>query len=196
MTSFSLAAMVSGFVLMAIAVSPVVIRMARSPHDTPVWAVSFQFLDFRLLWVSILFYSVGNGMEQVAVGWLVFELTGSSFMVGVASAARMAPFFFLGILSGTLSDRLERKTFLRLVTFLASGVSVLMALLILGASANVWAVIALVAAQGSVFAFALTIRQAYTVDIVGVAAGFERPCADLHQYAGGGASPGPWGRGC
>ena len=167
MTSFSLAAMVSGLVLMAIAISPVVIRMARSPHATPVWASSFQFLDFRLLWVSILFYSVGNGMEQVAVGWLVFELTGSSFMVGVVSAARMAPFFFLGVLSGTLSDRLERKTFLRLVTFLASGVAVAMAFLILGTSANVWAIIALVAAQGSVFAFALTIRQAYTVDIVG-----------------------------
>ena len=95
MTSFSLAAMVSGFILMAIAISPAVSRMARSPHSAPVWAASFQFLDFRLLWVSILFYSVGNGMEQVSVGWLVFELTGSSFMVGVASAARMAPFFFL-----------------------------------------------------------------------------------------------------
>ena len=136
-------------------------------RTAPAWAVSFQSRDFRLLWVSILFYSVGNGMEQVAVGWLVFELTGSSFMVGVASAARMAPFFFLGILSGTLSDRLERKAFLRLVTLLAAGVAAGMALLILAANASVWAVIALVAAQGSAFAFALTIRQAYTVDIVG-----------------------------
>ena len=42
-----------------------------------------------------------------------------------------------------------------------------MALLILATSTNVWAVMALVAAQGSAFAFALTIRQAYTVDIVG-----------------------------
>ena len=159
--------MVSGFILMAIAISPAVSRMARSPHSAPVWAASFQFLDFRLLWVSILFYSVGNGMEQVSVGWLVFELTGSSFMVGVASAARMAPFFFLGILSGTLSDRLERRAFLRLVTLLAGGVAATMALLILATNASVWAVILLVAAQGSVFAFALTIRQAYTVDIIG-----------------------------
>ena len=134
---------------------------------SPGWAVSFQSFDFRLLCVSILFYSVGNGMEQVAVGWLVFELTGSALMVGAASAARMAPFFFLGILSGTLSDRLERKAFLRVVTLLAAGVAGGMALLLLAASINVWTLIALVAAQGSVFAFALTIRQAYTVDIVG-----------------------------
>ena len=131
------------------------------------WAASFRFRDFRWLWTSILLYSVGNGMEAVAVGWLVFELTGSSFMVGVAAAARMAPLFFLGIVSGTLSDRLERKAFLHLVTFLTGVVAAGMALLILAASPNVWAVMALVAAHGAAFAFALTIRQAYTVDIVG-----------------------------
>ena len=131
------------------------------------WAVSFRYRDFRWLWMSILLYSVGNGMEQVAVGWLVFEMTESAFMVGVAAAARMAPFFFLGIVSGTLSDRLDRKAFLRLVTFLAGAAAAGMAVLILADSANVWAVMALVAAHGSAFAFALTIRQAYTVDIVG-----------------------------
>ena len=90
-------------------------------YRTLAWAVSFRYRDFRWLWVSILIYSVGNGMEQVAVGWLVFEMTGSAFMVGVAAAARMAPLFFLGIVSGTLSDRLERKAFLRLVTFPVRG---------------------------------------------------------------------------
>ena len=159
--------MVFGFVLLANAASCNIDRMARSPHTVPAWAFPFQSRDFRLLSVSILLYSVGSGMEQVAVGWLVFELTGSSFMIGVASAARMAPFFFLGILSGTLSDRLERKAFLRLVTLLAGGVAAGMALLILVADPDVWTIIALVAAQGSAFAFALTIRQAYTVDIVG-----------------------------
>ena len=159
--------MVCGFVLPSNAASCNIDPMAPSPHTAPAWAFPFQSRDFRLLSVSILFYSVGNGMEQVAVGWLVFELTGSSFMIGVAAAARMAPFFFLGILSGTLSDRLERKAFLRLVTLLAGCVAAGMALLILVADPNVWAVIALVAAQGSAFAFALTIRQAYTVDIVG-----------------------------
>ena len=136
-------------------------------YRTLAWAVSFRFRDFRWLWASILLYSVGNGMEQVAVGWLVFEMTGSSFMVGVASAARMAPLFFLGIVSGTLSDRMERGAFLRLVTFLSGVVSAGMAVLILASTANVWAVMALVAAHGAAFAFALTIRQAYTVDIVG-----------------------------
>ena len=71
-----------------------------------------RFRDFRLFWVSTLFYSLGTGMEHVAVGWLVFDITGSAFMVGVAAAARMAPMFFLGILSGAMADWLERRLFL------------------------------------------------------------------------------------
>ena len=101
------------------------------------------------------------------MGWMVFDLTGSPFMVGVAAAARMAPFFFLGILSGAIADWLDRRTLLWLSTLGGILVSGVMAAMLLSGAAHVWAVIALVAASGCVFAFVLTTRQAYTVDIVG-----------------------------
>jgi len=106
-------------------------------------------------------------MEQVAVGWLVFELTGSPFMVGVAAAARMAPFFFLGIFSGAIADWLDRRALLWFSTLCGILVSLVMASMLLLGATDVWAIIGLVAASGCVFAFVLTTRQAYTVDIVG-----------------------------
>ena len=106
-------------------------------------------------------------MERVAVGWLVFDLTGSPFMLGVAAAARMAPFFFLGILSGSIADWLERRTLLWFSTLGGILVSSVMAAMLLSGATHVWAVIGLVAASGCVFAFVLTTREAYTVDIVG-----------------------------
>ena len=106
-------------------------------------------------------------MEQVAVGWLVFELTGSAFMVGVAAAARMAPFFFLGIFSGVIADWLDRRTLLWFSTMSGILVSLVMASMLLSGAIHVWAIIGLVAASVCVFAFVLTTRQAYTVDIVG-----------------------------
>ena len=54
------------------------------------WASSLRYRDFRLFWASTLFYSLGTGMEHVAVGWLVFDITDSAFLVGVTAAARMA----------------------------------------------------------------------------------------------------------
>ena len=131
------------------------------------WAASLQFHDFRFVWASTVFYSVSTGMEQVAVGWLVFELTGSPFMVGVAAAARMAPFFFLGIFSGAIADWLDRRTLLWFSTLGGILVSSVMASMLLSGATHVWAIIGLVAASGCVFAFVLTTRQAYTVDIVG-----------------------------
>ena len=72
-------------------------------------------------------------MENVAVGWLIFDITGSPFMVGVASAARMAPFFFLGLLSGAMSDRLDRRRFLIVINLIGAIVAGVIALMLLHA---------------------------------------------------------------
>ena len=131
------------------------------------WAASLRFKDFRLLWISTLFYSLATGMEQVSVGWLIYELTGSEFMVGVGAAARMLPFFVLGMLSGAIADRWDRRTLLRIGTVGASAAAFVMALLLLFDLANEWVIIALVLALGSAMAFTITVRQTFTYDIVG-----------------------------
>ena len=128
----------------------------RVIHSRP-WASSLRYRDFRLFWASTLCYSLGTGMEAVAVGWLVFEITGSAFMVGVAAAARMAPLFFLGILSGAMADWLERRLFLFFSALGGVTVAAAMAAILLTGNPSVWAVIALVAAGGCVFAFTLTV---------------------------------------
>ena len=131
------------------------------------WASSFQYRDFRLLWGSTLFHALGFGMENVSLGWLVLEMTDSPFMVGVSAAARMAPFFFLGILSGAIADRVDRRLFLRFITLSGSIVAGLMALILILDVAQVWHVIVLAGAMGCYFAITLTVRQAYTFDVVG-----------------------------
>ncbi len=103
----------------------------------------------------------------MALGWLVLELTNSPFMVGLASAARMAPFFFLGILSGAVADRVDRRVLLRFLAAAASVVAAILAFLLVAELARVWHVIALAVAMGCVWAFTMTLRQAYTYDIVG-----------------------------
>ena len=141
--------------------------MIRRPIYSQAWASSFRFRDFRLFWASTFFYSLGTGMEHVAVGWLVFDITGSAFIVGVAAAARMAPLFFLGILSGAMADWLERRLFLLFIALSGMAVAGIMAGVLLTGDPPVWAVVVLVAAGGCMLAFTLTTRNAYTYDIVG-----------------------------
>ncbi|MCI0770762.1 MAG: MFS transporter [Chloroflexi bacterium] len=141
------------------------IRSFLGPHAS--WAASFQYRDFRFLWGATLLHSLAMGMEQVALGWLVLQLTDSPFMVGVSAAARMAPFFFLGILSGAITDRVDRRIFLRIVTVGGSVIAFLMAAMLLSGIEEVWYVIGLAVATGCMWAFVMTIRNSYTFDIVG-----------------------------
>ncbi len=149
------------------------VRVSPSPlhpdcvYRINAWGASLGFRDFRLLWVSTGLYALGTGMEQVSIGWLIFELTDSAFMVGVGAAARMLPFFLLGVLSGVVADRWERRMLLRVGTLGATAAALAMALLLLGGLTNVWIVIALVTALGGLMAFTITVRQTFTYDIVG-----------------------------
>lgn len=146
----------------------------------PAWVASFQYRDFRYLWLSSVVQSVGMGMEFVALGWLVLDMTGSPLWVGVASAARMLPFFVMGFVSGAVADRVDRRIFVRWMTLAGAGVAALTALVlyvdyapdwtvpVLNVAYNpVWPIIALTVVMGVVWVFGMTLRQAYTYDIVG-----------------------------
>ncbi|MDE0744881.1 MAG: MFS transporter [SAR202 cluster bacterium] len=131
------------------------------------WWQSFQFKDFRYLWASTFFQSIGFGMDNVALGWIVFEKTDSAFMVGLAAALRMVPLFLLGVFSGLIADNVERRIFLRIFTIVGGGLMALLGVLLIIGYDQIWIIIAIATITGATFAFVLTLRQAYTFDIVG-----------------------------
>ncbi|HHE31462.1 MAG TPA: MFS transporter [Chlorobaculum parvum] len=73
---------------------------------------AFAGRDFRLYFVGQIISMIGTWIEIVAQGWLVFEITGSAFWVGVAAAASMVPTLFLSLFGGMLVDRYPRKAVL------------------------------------------------------------------------------------
>ena len=117
--------------------------------------------------MSVLFQSAAMGMHWVVTGWLVFEISDSAFMVGVSSALAMVPFFVLGLVSGAVADRLDRRLLLIAVTLAGVAVSMVTAALLIVDVADLWHILALTAAGGCVSAFLMTTRQSLTYDIVG-----------------------------
>ena len=76
------------------------------------WRYTFSSLaepSFRLLWLAMLFRGAALGMEQIARGFLVYEITGSAKVLGLVSAAAVVPVLALALLSGAVADRLDRK---------------------------------------------------------------------------------------
>lgn len=62
---------------------------------------------YRRLWVSGLAYYHAYMGEIVIAGWTVLGLTGSPFAVGLVGFCRMLPMLLLGLVLGTLADRIR-----------------------------------------------------------------------------------------
>lgn len=130
----------------------------------------FRYRDFRILWAALVTRAAARWMDQVARPVLVFELTGSGFLVGAVIAARMAPNILLGLFAGSLVDRYPRRGVL-VVSQLVNGLSTLALVpLLLTDAIEAWHVIALVSLQGVNISFFQPARQAILPALVPPAA--------------------------
>src|SRR3954468_24201392 len=70
---------------------------------------SLQYRDYRFLWVGTLFMSAGQWIQQVTLGWLIYDMTGSSVLLGVLQAVRAMPFLLVSPVAGAIVDRFDHR---------------------------------------------------------------------------------------
>ena len=139
----------------------------NSPLRNILAAPALRFRDFRFLWLSGVFNSIGFIGEQVVLGWLVLELTDSPLMVGASLALRMAPFLLLGVVGGAIADRTDRRKLLRGVSIGLAGLSAGIGLLITLDMVALWHLLLITFLGGCLRAIHQPARQSFAYDIVG-----------------------------
>ena len=140
-------------------------KITPSRYDRLVEA--FRFPDIRTLWVSTVSNQLGQGMQQVVLGWLVFEMTGSGGMVGAIFAARSAPNLIVGLAAGSITDRLDRRALMRFSLWGTALAALAVALLLFTNQLTVWQLMLITFLLGTLQAFYMTTRQVYVYDVVG-----------------------------
>ena len=65
--------------------------------------------DFLLLWLSNLCNASAVWFQQITIPWLVWEISGSPFLVGIAAGSRSIPFLVIGPMAGVFADRIDRR---------------------------------------------------------------------------------------
>jgi MFS family permease len=65
--------------------------------------------DFRIYFGGQLISMAGTWMQQVAMGWLAYELSGSALVLGLLGFASQAPILLFSLLGGVWSDRMDRR---------------------------------------------------------------------------------------
>jgi MFS family permease len=68
--------------------------------------------DYRLLYTGQLVSMVGSMITYVAVPYQVFELTHSSFIVGMLGAAQLVPLLLFALWGGAYADAMDRRKLL------------------------------------------------------------------------------------
>jgi predicted MFS family arabinose efflux permease len=122
--------------------------------------------NFRLYWSGALLSNIGTWMQTLAQSWLVYQLTGSAFLLGSVSFLQGLPSLFLALVGGVLADRVERRR-LMLVTQVAQMLlAVLLAGLTLTGVVRVEQIMVIAFLSGLVNAINTPVRQGIISDLV------------------------------
>lgn len=127
---------------------------------------SFSSRNFRLFFFGQGLSLVGMWMHQVAMGWLVYELTGSSFALGMVLFFGQIPSLVLSPFVGAMIDRWDRARVFAVCQKLEMLEASVLAALALTGVIEVWHIMALSLFVGVVVAFDMASRQALTVRFV------------------------------
>ena len=128
-------------------------------RDRPGYA-AFRSRDFRLFSASRLLSIMALQMQNVAVGWLVYDLTRSAFALGLVGLAAFLPALSLVLVTGHVADAFDRRLIM-LIAHAATALSAagLVLFAAMGADAAL-PVYGLVALAGTARAFGLPAQQA------------------------------------
>ena len=137
--------------------------------DSPARARRFAALhsrDFAALWSGLLVSNMGTWMQNVANGWLIYQLTRSPLWLGLLGLSFALPMTILPLFSGTIVDRTNR---IRLLWITQTGmmlVAFVLALLAWLHVINVWEILAGSFLSAALLAFDNPARQALVPELV------------------------------
>lgn len=122
--------------------------------------------NYRLFFAGQGISLLGTTLQQVALGWYVYRLTGSQVLLGTIGFLNQIPGLFLSPIAGALSDRIDGRKALMAVQSGLMVQAILVAVFIVMGRASVPVLLSLSACQGLLNAFDLPFRQTVVTKLV------------------------------
>lgn len=127
---------------------------------------AFCSRNFRLYFVGQIVSMIGTWLQMVALGWLVLEMTGSAFWVGVTAAASTLPTLLFSLFGGVIVDRYDRKTILLWTQILSMVLALVLGVFTLTGAITLVIIMELAFLLGCVTAVATPALQAFLSEMV------------------------------
>lgn len=122
--------------------------------------------NYRLFFSGQSLSLIGTWMQQVALGWLVYRLTDSAFLLGLVGFSSQIPTFILASVAGVLADRYSKHKIIIATQTLAMVQAFILAFLTLSGTIQIWQIILLSLFSGLINAFDMPTRQSFVIEMV------------------------------
>ena len=127
---------------------------------------SLKHADYRYLWFGTVFMSAGQWIQQVTLGWLLYDLTGSAVLLGMLNGLRALPFLIASPVAGVVADRADRRKILLVTQYVLLTTAFSMGALVASGFLRIWHVFAFTLVSGVAWAFVDPVRQSLVPALV------------------------------
>lgn len=110
--------------------------------------------------------SGGQWIQQVTLGWLLYDLTGSSVLLGILNGLRVLPFLFASPIAGVAADRMDRRLLVLSTQYVLMTTAFGMGALVASGFLKIWHLFAFTLVTGTAWAFVDPVRQSMIPNVV------------------------------
>jgi predicted MFS family arabinose efflux permease len=113
----------------------------------------FQYRNFRLMWFGACTSSIGTWMQNLAQAWLVYDISGSAFYLGLDAFLAQVPIILFSLLGGVFADRTSRRKILLISQYIQMANAFVLAGLMYSGLRHVWPILILSFVTGTAQSF-------------------------------------------
>lgn len=139
------------------------------PNPARQWPNAIRALahrNFQIYFTGQAVSALGKWVQQVALSWLAYQLTGSAILLGTIAFVTLAPQLFVGPLAGAWTDRHDKRRLLIIVQVVLALLSLTLAILAYQHWLTSTAIIFMALLFGMVNALETPLRQALIASFV------------------------------
>ena len=127
---------------------------------------SLHSRNYRLYFTGQGVSLIGTWMQNIALSWLVYRLSGSVFLLGLVGFTTHIPSFIVSPFAGVITDRFNRLKIMKLAQVFFMLHALTMAILVLTNTIEIWHIITLSIVFGIINAFDTPARQSLVIDLI------------------------------
>ncbi len=123
--------------------------------------------NYRVFFTGQSISLIGTWVQRTTMGWFVYRVTGSAFLLGLIGFLSQIPSVFISPFAGVWADHWNRHLILKITQISALFQALFLALMVLTNNINIWLIIILSLLHGIIEAVDAPARQSFVIDLVG-----------------------------